>query len=152
MLNGIARCLAPSGLKKALSFRAVKLALQGQCERDGEVVRLASLERVQQRPHPERRFGEQHELLEVVVPEVEQLEEVPKTVSQSGPALVLPERITARIWGPRTQAKTRICSVQWSSTLSRLTKLPLRSGLLNGWVNRAELSKCPGSRARKVTR
>ena len=29
VLNGIARCMAPSGLKKALSFRAVELALQG---------------------------------------------------------------------------------------------------------------------------
>ena len=46
--------MAPSVLKKALSFRAVELALQGQCERDGEVVRLASQERVQQRPHLER--------------------------------------------------------------------------------------------------
>ena len=54
MFNGIARCMAPSGLKKALSFRAVELALQGQCERDGEVVRSASHERVQQRPHLER--------------------------------------------------------------------------------------------------
>ena len=132
--------MAPSVLKKALSFRAVELALQGQCERDGEVVWLASEERVQQRLHPERsseRFGEQHDIFEVtkisskdqilqrtgdqilkgfpqdrvqqrlVVPEtmVEQLEEVPKMVSQSGiqrraaehivdrPALVLPERI-----------------------------------------------------------
>ena len=39
----IARCMAPSGLKKALSFEAVRLATQ---------------ERVQQRPPPERRFGE----------------------------------------------------------------------------------------------
>ena len=58
VLNDIARCMA-TGVKKALSFRAVELALQGQCERDGEVVRLDTLERVQQRPHPERRFGEQ---------------------------------------------------------------------------------------------
>ena len=42
--------MALSSLKKALSF---------------EAVRLPSLERVQQRPHPERRLGEQHEMLEV---------------------------------------------------------------------------------------
>ena len=42
--------MAPSGLKKALSFKAV---------------RLASLERVQQRPYPECRFGEQREMFEV---------------------------------------------------------------------------------------
>ena len=42
--------MAPSGLKKALSFPAVELAWQGQCEGDVEVVRLASQERVQQRP------------------------------------------------------------------------------------------------------
>ena len=65
VFNGIARCMAPSGPKKALSYRAVELALQGQCERDSEVVSLASQERVQLRPHPERsseRFGEQHEI------------------------------------------------------------------------------------------
>ena len=60
--------MVPSCLKEALSFRAVELALQGQCERDGEVVRLASQERVHQRPPPERsseRFGEQNETVEV---------------------------------------------------------------------------------------
>ena len=36
VLNGIARCTAPSGLKKALSFRAVELALRRQCGRDVE--------------------------------------------------------------------------------------------------------------------
>ena len=39
-----------------------------QRERDGEAERLASQERVQQRPHPERcsaRFGEQNEFVEV---------------------------------------------------------------------------------------
>ena len=46
----VARCMAPSDLKKALSFDAV---------------RLASLERVQQRPHPVRRFGEQREMFEL---------------------------------------------------------------------------------------
>ena len=50
MLNGIARCMAPSGLKKPLSF---------------EAMRLFPLERVQQRLHPERRFGEQREMFEV---------------------------------------------------------------------------------------
>ena len=54
MFNEIARCMAPSGLKKALSFRAVELALQAQCERDSKVVRSASRERVQQQPHLER--------------------------------------------------------------------------------------------------
>ena len=54
VLKGIAHCMAPSGLKKALLCRAVELALQGQCERDGELVRLASQDRVQQRPHQER--------------------------------------------------------------------------------------------------
>ena len=34
VLNGTARCNAPSGLKKALSFRAVQLAWRGQCWRD----------------------------------------------------------------------------------------------------------------------
>ena len=42
VLNGVARSMAPSGLKKDLSYRAVELALQGQCERDGEVVRGTS--------------------------------------------------------------------------------------------------------------
>ena len=65
VFNWIARRIAPSGLKKALSFRAAELALQEQCEPGGEVVRLASLERVQQRPHPERRFGDQHEMFQV---------------------------------------------------------------------------------------
>ena len=34
MLISIAHLMAPSGLKWALSFRAVELALQGQCERN----------------------------------------------------------------------------------------------------------------------
>ena len=34
----------------------------------------------------------------------------------------------------------------------RWSKLPLRSGFVNEWVNRAELSKCPKSHARKVSR
>ena len=65
---GTARCMAPSGLKKALSFRTGELALQVQCERDVEVVRLASLEREQQRPHPERileRICDQSGVIEV---------------------------------------------------------------------------------------
>ena len=36
VVNGIARCMAPSGLKKAFSFRAVELALRRQCQRDVE--------------------------------------------------------------------------------------------------------------------
>ena len=40
VLNGITRSMTRSGLKKALSFEAVRLALQ---------------EAVQQRPRPERR-------------------------------------------------------------------------------------------------
>ena len=42
MVNGIARSMAPSSVKKAVSF---------------EAVRLASQERVQQRTLAERRFG-----------------------------------------------------------------------------------------------
>ena len=60
--------MAPSGLKKASSFRAVELALQGQCELDRKVVRLASQERVQQRPLPEcssERFDELNEIVEL---------------------------------------------------------------------------------------
>ena len=115
VLNGITRSMAHSGLKKGLSF---------------EAVRLASQELVQQRPRPERRFGGQHEMFEVtkissedrilqrtgdqtfegctqdrvqqpiVVPEVvEQLEEEPKTVSESGPDPVLPEQIAVKMRG-----------------------------------------------------
>ena len=68
VLNVIARCMAPSCLNEALSYRAVELALQGLCERGGEVVRVASQGRVQQRHPPERsseRFGEQNEIVEV---------------------------------------------------------------------------------------
>ena len=36
MLVGIARCMAPIGLRRALSFRAVELTLREQCERDVE--------------------------------------------------------------------------------------------------------------------
>ena len=32
--TGIAHCMAPKGLKKTFSLRAVELALRGQCERD----------------------------------------------------------------------------------------------------------------------
>ena len=59
-------------MKKALSFRAVELTPQGQCERDGEVVRLASQERVHATANspssPVRsseRFGEQDEIVEM---------------------------------------------------------------------------------------
>ena len=50
----VTSCMSPSGLKKALSFRTVELALQGaaRARRQGGV-RLASREREQQRPHPE---------------------------------------------------------------------------------------------------
>ena len=57
VLSGIALCMAPSGLMKALSIRAVDLALQRQYEKDVEVVRMASQERVQQRPHREHISG-----------------------------------------------------------------------------------------------
>ena len=42
VLNGMAPCMAPSSLKKALLFRAIELASQGRRERDGEVVGSAS--------------------------------------------------------------------------------------------------------------
>ena len=69
--------MAPSGLKKALSF---------------EAVRLASQERVQQRLPPNRMFGKicgedrilQRSVDQIVREMMEQLEEVPKMVSQSG--------------------------------------------------------------------
>ena len=77
VLNGIARSMAPSGLTKALSLGAV---------------RLASQERVQQRSPPERRFGKiscedrilQCSVDQIVREMVEQLEEVPNMVSQGG--------------------------------------------------------------------
>ena len=56
------------GVASCAVWPSVELAWQEQCERDGEMVRLASQERVQLRPHPERssgRLGEQHEIFEV---------------------------------------------------------------------------------------
>ena len=72
VLNGIVRSMAPSGLKKALSFRVVELAL-----RDGDAVRS----------NPPTR-GQQWLLQQRFVPElVEQLVEVPEgEVSRRDPA------------------------------------------------------------------
>ena len=62
VLKGIARCMAPSGLKKALSLRVVKFAL-----RVDEAVRSISQAQGQQRPLPERsseRFSGYSEVFE----------------------------------------------------------------------------------------
>ena len=64
VLNGIARSMAPSGLKKALSFRVVELALRGDAVRS----------------HPPAR-GQQWPFQQCLVPEmVEQLVAVPKGI------------------------------------------------------------------------
>ena len=81
MLNGVARSMAPGGLKKALSF---------------EAVRLASQERVQQGHFLERRFGEGPNLAAHRGPDCAgdggQLEEVPKMMSHSDSSDGLPSR------------------------------------------------------------
>ena len=77
VLNGIARSMAPSGLKKALSFRVVELAL-----RDDDAVRS----------YPPAR-GQRWALHKCLVPElVEQLVEVLKGRYQDGI-----QRLTAKL-------------------------------------------------------
>ena len=82
-----------------MSRRAVELALRWQCERGGEVVGLASQERVQQRPQPEDRVQQRLSDQSFVPQMTEQMEEVPKMVSQHvvQQRLVIPERVSARI-------------------------------------------------------
>ena len=48
VLNVISRCVAPSSLKKSLVAPSRGARTAGQCERGGEVVALASQERVEQ--------------------------------------------------------------------------------------------------------
>ena len=132
-LNGIARCMTPSGLKKILSFSVVELAL-----RDDEVVRSVSQARGQQQRPLRPRFVEQS-----LVPEmVQQLVEVPKVTYQDGIQRRTAEHIVDRpapvlagakflrgsvdmVRGYRidliSQAKTRVCCAQWSAPLWTLS-------------------------------
>ena len=43
VLNGVARSMAPSGLKMAVSFCAIELASREQCERDVEPESIVTL-------------------------------------------------------------------------------------------------------------
>ena len=115
--------------------------------------------------------GQQWSLPQPLVPEmVEQLVEVPKERYQDGIQQRTAEQIVAlpapvllcsqsgfsreslnraRLSKlPRPQAKTGSCSVQWSRTLSRYTKLPITNGFLNaaGYRSAQDLvqGKCGG--------
>ena len=85
VLSGIARCMARNGVEKALSF---------------EAVRLASQERVQQRPHPERRFGEQHETFEVT-----KISSEDRTLQRTGDQTFAPRTRYNSLW---------LCGRRWS--------------------------------------
>ena len=96
VLHGVARSMAQSGLKKALSYRAVEVALQFECERDGKEVRLE----LRTRDQILKDFAQDRVQQRLVGPSfvsqmVEQLEEVPKKVFHP----VLPERISVLICG-----------------------------------------------------
>ena len=114
VFNGIARCTAPSGLKKALSLEAVRLAPQ---------------ERVQQQPLPERKFGEQNELPCKGL-ELNAFIEASKTPIQDQNLQRAVEQIIVDFMDEampqilenmfeQKGADARNCSVQWSRTLSR---------------------------------
>ena len=83
---------------------------------------------------------------------VEQLEEVPKMVSQHGiqRRTVLPKLISARICGLSRVIEAAMVSSQDQNLQHAVEHDPveadktnLRSGFLSGWANGSGLSKCP---------